>query len=386
MKIYFIARGWPSKREPQWGCFERDQALALKALGHEIVVLSVDSRFRTYYRKYGITKIEENGILIFNLYLGFIWGRPLTTISMKAYSYARNKFGLFLFKYVVRRLGMPDILYGHYLGGCSMALFLKKKYGIPAVGIEHWSKMGFDSIEHEYRSLAESTYPYLDKQIVVSSALKRNILKNVGVETMVVNNMIGDEFCYKPHINSDGIVRFISVGSLLPVKGFDNLINAFSKLNMSPGTWMLNIIGGGKEHDNLQDLIDRMGLSNNIHLLGRKSREGVIDMLHQSDVYVMSSRSETFGVAAIEALACGLPVIATECGGAADFMNKDNGVTCPVNNVEELSGCISHMISRYQEYDRAKIAADCQKRFSSKTIGKQLEGIFDEILRKSKKQ
>ena len=83
MKIFFIARGWPSEREPQWGCFERDQALALKALGHKIVVLSVDSRFRKYYRKYGITKTDHDGIITYDLYAGFIWGRILRMLTWR---------------------------------------------------------------------------------------------------------------------------------------------------------------------------------------------------------------------------------------------------------------------------------------------------------------
>jgi hypothetical protein len=47
MKILIVANGYPNKREPQWGCFERDQALALKELGHEVSILYVDRRFRT---------------------------------------------------------------------------------------------------------------------------------------------------------------------------------------------------------------------------------------------------------------------------------------------------------------------------------------------------
>lgn len=386
MKIFFVARGVPSEREPQWGNFEFDQALALHKLGHQIVMLSVDARFRKYHRKYGITKEIHDNIPHFNIYAGSIWGKPLRSISMKLHTKVKQKLALFLFKRVVAQEGFPDAIYGHYLGGCSMALAIKQKYGIPAVGIEHWSELGYSHIKGSVKDEAIRTYPKLDCQISVSSALKENIKKNIGVDTLVVNNMIGTEFYYEPKVKNSDNVNFVTTGNLLPVKGFDNLIKAFSKLNFQPETWTLNIIGGGKELDNLQKLLDRVGLNNNIHLLGRKNREGVIDMLHNSDVYVMSSRSETFGVAAIEALACGLPVIATDCGGARDFVTKENGVITPVENVEKLAECISYMMNHYQDYDRAKIAADCQKRFSSEAIGKQLEGIFEEVIRKKQKQ
>ena len=55
MYILLISRGIPSVKDPQWGCFEFDQAKALKKLGHKVVVISVDVRFRFYYRKIGIT-------------------------------------------------------------------------------------------------------------------------------------------------------------------------------------------------------------------------------------------------------------------------------------------------------------------------------------------
>lgn len=97
MKIFFISRGWPSEREPQWGCFERDQALALKKLGHEIVVLSVDARFRRYYRKYGITREVHDGITHYNLYAGFWWGRALRTISVSMHAYIGGRLLYYLY-------------------------------------------------------------------------------------------------------------------------------------------------------------------------------------------------------------------------------------------------------------------------------------------------
>lgn len=386
MKIFFVVRGVPSAREPQWGSFEYDQAQALHKLGHKVVMLSVDARFRKYHRKFGITKEERDGIPHFNFFAGSFWGKALRKISMTLHTKVKLLFVLHLCKRVIAEEGMPDIVYGHYLGGCSMALAIKCKYGIPAVGIEHWSELGYAEIKEPIRKEAIRTYPNMDCQLVVSSALKENVKKQIGVDTIVVNNMVGDEFCYKPLEKKEKVVRYVTTGNLLPVKGFDNLITALSQLHLPPDTWSLNIIGGGKEHDNLQQLIDKLGLGENIRLCGRKNREGVIEMLQNSDVYVMSSRSETFGVAAIEALACGLPVIATDCGGARDFLSMDNGLLCPVNDIHKLAEALFTMYKYHGDYNRAKIAEDCQKRFSSEAIGKQLERIFEEVISKSKQQ
>ncbi len=384
MKIFFIARGWPSEREPQWGSFERDQALALKKLGHQVVVLSVDVRFRWYRRRYGITKGVQDGITRYNFFAGSIWGRILISTSISLHVRIRRLFFLYLFRKVIKEEGVPDLLYSHYLQNTSMTLAAKQKYGIPVIGIEHWSELGYENIKGGIKKWAQNTYKDLDLLLTVSSALRENILKNFGVNSVVVNNMVGNEFFYKPIEQKGKKVRFVTTGNLLPVKGFDNLIEAFSRLELPSDSWELSIIGGGKEQNNLHALINRLHLEQNIQLCGRKNREGVIETLHNSDVYIMSSRSETFGVAAIEALACGLPVVATDCGGARDFITKDNGLICPVNDVNKLADAILHMYNYGNDYNKEQIAFDCQKRFSSEAIGKQLEGIFEEVIRKSK--
>ena len=69
MFILLISRGVPTKRDPQWGCFERDQANALRALGHKVVVVSVDTRIRLFYRKFGIKRTNLDGIDYFDCFI-----------------------------------------------------------------------------------------------------------------------------------------------------------------------------------------------------------------------------------------------------------------------------------------------------------------------------
>lgn len=382
MKVFIVARGWPSKRDPQWGNFESDQALALSKLGHDVVVLSVDTRIRRYYRKLGITKEVHSGIPHYSFYAGAIWVEIIRRISIKLHIRIKGFLIRKLFKKVFKAEGLPDVIYAHYLRICSMALALKSKYCIPVVGMEHWSELGYSNIKDYVRFEASRTYPNMDCQLVVSSALKENIKKNIGVDTIVLNNMVGKEFSYLRKEKNEQEVHFITTGNLLPVKGFDNLISAFSLLHLPSETWSLKIIGGGKERQHLQEMINSLQLNKNIQLCGRKNRTEIIELLQNSDIYVMSSRSETFGVAAIEALACGLPIVATDCGGARDFLTKENGLMCPVNDVNKLSEAILQMYKNFRNYDRAMIASECQRCFSSEAIGKQLEEILEDVIRK----
>ena len=384
MKIFLVSRGWPSEREPQWGSFERDQAVALKKLGHEVVILSVDVRYRKYHRKYGISKSVSKGIPHYSLFYGSVFGKVLRQISM--YLSVKTKRYLFkrLFEVVTKHEGSPDLIYAHYLTNISMALYAKQKYGVPVVGIEHWSELGYRDIKPQWKKWASTVYQELDLLLTVSSALKKNIKKNIGVDSVVVNNMIGGEFCYQAKDRLDNSVRFVSTGNLLPVKGFDILIEAFHKVDLPKGKWTLTIVGGGNEHDRLEALIRQYDLGECIKLAGRKDRSGVVEVLRESDIYIMSSLSETFGVAAVEALACGLPAICTECGGSADFMNENNGVTCPPGDVMKMTESVNYMFHHYKTYDRKAIAAECKGKFSSENIGKKLECIFKEIISRNR--
>ena len=385
MKIFVISRNWPSEQHPQWGIVERDQAVALRKLGHQVYSLYLDIRPEPHTKKLGITREVKEGVVVYCFCAGSHWAEILKKISPHLQYDAVEALFFDLFRRVVKLEGMPDVVYGHYLRYCSRALAIKRKYGIPAVGLEHWSEMCKTEIREDLKQRAEETYPYLDRQLVVSDALRENILRCIGVDTTVVYNTYGKEFYYQEHVKKDDIVRFVLTGNLLPIKGFDVVIRALGESESLPNNLLFTIIGDGTEKEKLQEMIETYHLSDKVHLVGRKTRDYIVDALHEADVYILSSHSETFGVAPVEALACGVPVIATDCGGSRSYMNEFNGLMIPVNDVKAMSGAISYMVEHYMEFDRKRIAEDCKQRFSAESIARQLEAIFEDVIANSKK-
>ena len=196
-------------------------------------------------------------------------------------------------------------------------------------------------------------------------------------------------FCFeKKYIvkERDSKLVFVAIGRLIYGKGFDLLIAAFDKLKLTTDLWELNIIGAGEEHDNLQKQINEASLQNNIHLLGYKSKEEIISFLSKSDVFVLPSRSETFGVVYVEAMALGLPVIATVCNGPEEFVTKTDGLLIPVDDVDALADAIKYMFEHYDQYDRKRIAEDCKDRFSPKVIAQQLTHVFEQTIEEYKEK
>ena len=375
MFILLISRGIPSDKDPQWGCFERDQALALHKAGHKVVVLSVDSRVRVKNRKLGISHKNIEGVDLYNLYWfpNVIFRPIIYRLMLFIISWQLD----YLYKKVVKIHGTPDVIYSHYLLNSYAALNLKKKYNLPVVAIEHWSEVNKDILKPYVQYLGNSVYTTVDKVISVSDSLKSMISKHFNVDSLVVHNLVGEGFGYKlPSYHTS--FNFVTVGSLFHIKGYDILIEAFAKI-ANNNNFKLTIVGDGNQRTLLQQLIVKHNLQSKVLLLGRKSRPEVADILADSDVYVSSSRNENFSVSVLEALSVGLPVVATICGGIKECINESNGLLVPTEDVNALSSAMLKITQNISNYNRESIAQDFENRFSTKTIVNNLVSIFESV-------
>ena len=378
MKVFLIARGYPTKQDPTWGCFEKDQAEALSRLGHQVTILSVDTRFRFYWRKLGVQCDVHNNIATYNIFLlpyALLFFLP-KRIKDLFYAWQLE----LLYKRAVQQYGKPDAIYSHYLSNTIKAIPLKKKYHIPIVAMEHWSQMAYPKIPNNTISTAKYVYSSIDQLITVSSALKNNIFQQIGCDSIVIPNMVGKEFHYLPsNLKKKESIQLITTGRLIPEKHFDMLIQAIA--NISTPKLQLYIIGNGSEKQKLQKLVEKLQVQDQIQLLGHKSKQEIVTLLQQSDIFVLPSQSETFGVAYIEALACGLPIIATDCGGPRDIVTQNNGLLIPVNDQQALEQAIVQMSHNFNLYDKQSIAQDCQKRFAADNIAKHIAQILEQTIK-----
>ena len=379
MKICIIANGFPDKQEPQWGCFERDQALALKNAGHEVTIIYVDKRFRKYWRKLGLTHKSENGIEVFGFFLAPM--QPVYEVS----KWLRNALVSWMYDHVFgvmcKRWGTPDVIYAHYIFNIYYGAELKKKYNVPCVGIEHWSGLTQDKLPQKNFEQGKFGYTHVDKLLAVSESLRMHIKRHYGIDSTVIYDMLGPEFIY-PDIqkkNKNSIFRFIAIGSLLPIKGYDVLISAFAKSKLADKNCKLSIIGNGIERATLEKQILDLKLRSKVELLGRKTKQEIIQLLSESHVFVLSSKAETFGVACIEALSQGVPAIVTKCGGPEEIIDKTNGILVETGDEDALAEAMNEMYANYSKYDNAAIANECLSKFSPHVIASQLTEIFNEV-------
>ena len=357
MNILLISRGYPSNRDVQWGCFERDQAKALQKLGHTVTVMSIDGRFRLYKRRLGITQISDDGINVYNMfYCPFAILRLLgSKFFLKVLSWQTNR----LYEEVKKRM-VPDVIYAHYLTNIYSATIIKQCYNIPVVGVEHWSMLNRKVLPSYVSVMGNIGYRIADKLIAVSDSLKCNIYNHFSVNSIVIHNMIGEEFANRQIVDRKKIVsgklNIIALGSLFYGKGYDILISAFAKTGLSKFGCKITIVGEGGQRTKLQAQIDGLGLERSIRLVGQKNKHEIIEIMDSCNLLIHPSRGENFSVAILEGLASGLPVIATLCGGAAQCINENNGLLVEVGDIDQLEKAIKYMYAHIDEYNNMEIS------------------------------
>ncbi len=373
MYVLTIARGYPSKKWPLYGVFEFDQAKALQKIGHKVVFASIDLRSLRRWRNWGLSYSVNNGIEIYNVSI------PLGRMPWRIH-YFFGKIGILcLFRSILSKTGKPDIVHAHFTMPGAIASILKKKYGIPLVVTEHSSTIHRKVINRTTFSIGKIAYENADKIISVSFSLSKRIKQNFGYNSVVVSNIADtSNFSFREKA-ADKRFTFISVGDLIYQKGFDLLINAFHKANFNIDV-RLYIIGKGRLFTCLQKEIGAFGLNEQIRLLGLMNRTEIAGLMQKSDAFILASRGETFGVAIVEAMLSGLPVISTACGGPEELVDENNGILVPVENVDMLTKAMLDMYNNINRYNRVQISQLCRSNFSPEVIGNHLTKIYDEVI------
>lgn len=236
------------------------------------------------------------------------------------------------------------------------------------------------------------TYNYLSKIIVaLSVGVKDDLAENFKIK----NNKI--EVIYNPIevanikkncnelVNDMQIDRnkktIIAVGRLVEQKDFGTLITAFSEVCKTIKSKLI-ILGKGPLEKELKDLANQLDIGNKVEFLGFKKNP--YKYMKQADIFVLSSRWEGFGHVIVEAMACGTPVIATDCkSGPKEIIGDDEyGMLVPIQNSEALAKAIIYLLNnenKREGYRRSGFKR--AKDFEARKIIKQYEDVFFSALK-----
>ncbi len=392
MLTFILSRGIPTEQYPTNGVFEFDQACALQEAGCQVVFLALDLRSARRVRRWGFQSFTRNGVAVRVLSV------PLGNLPKKIFypigSWALQK----LYARAVKEFGKPDVLHAHFTDYGYLAAKLKETEQVPLVLTEHSSLVNQDKLPSDIEQAAKLAFARADKLIAVSPALAEKMREHSHRSVLWIPDMVDTElFAYTGEHEQmrtlweeteleGGEFSFLSCGNLRKVKRMDVLIQAFARAFRDCPKVHLTICGQGEEEGNLRKLIYDLKMENRIELAGIRPREEIAQRLQQADCFVLASVSETFGVSYLEALSCGVPVIATRCGGPECFVNEHNGLMVEPDDVEGLASAMLTMYCNGGSYNRAAIAQEVRNHYSSQAVAARLMEQYEQLTHQSEVQ
>lgn len=177
-----------------------------------------------------------------------------------------------------------------------------------------------------------------------------------------------------------------SVGRLNPVKNYETLINAFSLFSRSSPDASLVIVGDGPERQNLQKLIQTLGLEHQAKLLGE--RNDIDELLAQFSIFALTSKTEGFSVALVEAAWAGLPIVATDVGGNREIIDDGkSGFLVSVGDTSAVANKLQFLLSNKDFHTNASrlIRSKAENNWSLESMANHYYAIYRQTRNKNTK-
>ncbi|MCC3777500.1 glycosyltransferase family 4 protein [Streptomyces sp. UNOB3_S3] len=258
--------------------------------------------------------------------------------------------------------------------GLNVHIAQQARRGPVRVGQEHLT-LGTHSAQ--LKRVLRAHYPRLDAVTTVTEAdasAYRRLMRLPGVRVEAVPNGVP-----VPGVApADGGGKWvIAAGRLTPVKRYDVLVRAFARVVAERPDWRLRIYGAGAERATLRALIEKLGLYNHVYLMGPVSPlepEWV-----KGSIGAVTSSLESFGMTIVEAMRCGLPVVATDCphGPGEIITDGADGLLVPVGKAEAIAAGLLRLINDDELRRRMGAAALVSSaRFDPAAVAARYETLF----------
>jgi glycosyltransferase involved in cell wall biosynthesis len=378
MHILIISRSYPNRINRSSGNFVLNQVEALAKKNIQVGTLGVyNISIRDFIKpkninKLGFYKELKTNIVKYSFLYPVVPKLHYINHLIKYHIWKR------LFIKYIKEYGKPDLIHLHTFEPGRIAIWAKKKYGIPYVVTEHTSDFFTNTHQKWHTPLATQVYSNSDFNIGVSNASCKFLEQRFKQNFHLIPNLVDtSRFKLKPSTNND-YIQFINVAYLAKIKRQDLLISAFHKAFNNDSKYKLKIIGNGGKYDELTNLIQELG-NTNIELMGYRTQDEIIEELHKSDYFAFSSEYETFGVVLIEAMSCGLPILSTSCGGPISIINNENlGLLTKVNDLQAYTEAMKKIVTL--QYDSNYIREYAISNFSNEAIADKLIMLYKGII------
>ncbi len=288
-----------------------------------------------------------------------------------------------------------DLLHVHYAIPHATVAYMAKKIlltegrYVPFITTLHGTDITIVGNNTSFAPVVAFSINKSDGVTAVSESLKTQTYEyfNIEKEIKVIYNFI--DFTRFNKLNKDHFKKAIAphgerillhVSNFRKVKRVEDVILVFKKVYEKLPSKLL-LIGDGPERHHVEELCRKLGLHHEVRFLGKQ--DAIEELLAVADVFIMPSQSESFGLAALEAMACEVPVVSSNVGGLPEVnIQGETGFLSDVGNIEEMAKNVLTILQNDEVLQRFRANALAQaKRFDIENILPQYEAYYEEVLR-----
>ena len=359
------------------GAVATELGLELARRGHEIHFISYASPFRLR----GVTER--------------VTFHEVVPADYPLFEHSPYAFALAVKQHEVALREDLQVMHVHYAIPHAATAWLAKQmladeHDLKIVTTLHGTDITLVGRDPSYFSLTKFSIERSDRVTAVSAFLREETYKRFGCdgcEVQVIPNFINQTEYYPAH---DPAMRaklappdhrvLVHVSNFRPVKRLLDVVRIFAGVRKALKAKLI-LVGDGPDSDAAQSEVVRLGVKRDVRFFGRV--DDVADLLRGADLFLLPSETESFGLAALEAMACGVPVVASDVGGIPEVVvHGETGFLAPVGDVAAMTDRSLEVLgdpARLELLRRGAVARAAL--FSADKVVPQYERVYEDVLR-----
>ncbi|HUX92545.1 MAG TPA: N-acetyl-alpha-D-glucosaminyl L-malate synthase BshA, partial [Ignavibacteriaceae bacterium] len=288
-----------------------------------------------------------------------------------------------------------DLLHVHYAIPHASSAYLAKqilkgKRDLKVITTLHGTDITLIGLEPSFLPLVKFSIEQSNGVTAVSRFLKEKTLTNYSIEKEieVIPNFVDTELfkpasacSFRKHVAPNGEKILIHTSNFRPVKRVTDTIRIFEKVIKEIPAKLI-LVGDGPDRSECERLCRELSLCEHIKFLGKQ--EALVELLNAADLFLIPSQSESFGLAALEAMSCGLPVISSSVGGLPELVkHNETGYIAEIGDIDRMAKYAIDLLTNDKKYEI--FSTNARKRsvenFSKEKIIPLYENLYQEILK-----
>ncbi|HWC72757.1 MAG TPA: N-acetyl-alpha-D-glucosaminyl L-malate synthase BshA [Gemmatimonadales bacterium] len=288
-----------------------------------------------------------------------------------------------------------DLMHAHYAIPHAATAWLAKQMlaheglKLKVVTTLHGTDITLVGLDPSYYTLTKFSIEQSDAVTAVSAFLREETYRSFGCgncDVRVIPNFVSAEDyfparddAFHKRLAPKGHRVLVHVSNFRPVKRIGDVVKIFAGVRKElPATLVL--VGDGPDRDFAEHEVDGLGLRKDVRFLGKV--ENVGDVLRGGDLFLLPSATESFGLAALEAMACAVPVIASDAGGIPEVVtNGETGYLAPPGDVATMAERALHVLRDTAAHERLRRNAAARAlEFSADRVVPRYEQLYEEVL------